>query len=454
MADPGPIPHQGRIRSTWIWIVLALAIIPAVWHVVDFPDDIDPEFPTVERPTFNKLPPPAYRLAEPGDTIDRISLYVGAVACVLAAIRLIRSRGDVGFWPAALALAAAGLWHASTPGPTFDGWHGLGWRVISDSAAPLGLRIALAGAALALTSVVVVNAVAFRGRWGDLWRRVGELKVRGLLIVSALLVIARQFEIPGVEPVGYWPRWSFAWGMLAFALVLFHILLAQGMFRLRGRVTWTLIGVSSSAGLAALGICVSWYHRPLERLRTVEPGRIYISAMPTYAGLKVAQERHHFKTIINIFPEDLLSQRSPRLPDEHRFVREHGIRYIEASGSDNDSDELVDLTLKLARDPEAWPILLHCHGCMDRSPGWMGIYRFVVQGRPLLEILKEIEAHRGYRPKASITLLFNRALEPRAPERYRADPLALKLQEYAHGNAVIRPKRPGLTKVGESPARR
>jgi len=266
-------------------------------------------------------------------------------------------------------------------------------------------------------------------------------------------VVARQFDLPGVEPAGYWPRWSFAWGMLAFALGLFHVLLSKQLPRLPSRVALTAIGALGWAGLTALGICVSWYHRPLERLRTVEPGRIYISAMPTYAGLKVAQERHHFKTIINIFPEDTY-QRSPLLPDEQRFVRERGIRYLQASASDNDSDELLDLTLKLARDPDAWPILVHCHGCMDRSPAWMGIYRFVVQGRPLLEILKEIEAHRGYRPKASITLLFNRALEPRAPDRYQADPLAAKLREYAHGNALIRLKSPILTGEGKAPTRR
>ena len=27
-----------------------LLLIPAVWHVVDFEEDIDPEFPRVERP--------------------------------------------------------------------------------------------------------------------------------------------------------------------------------------------------------------------------------------------------------------------------------------------------------------------------------------------------------------------------------------------------------------------
>ena len=41
---------------------------------------------------------------------------------------------------------------------------------------------------------------------------------RWLWVAALVLVAARQFEIPGVEPVGYWPRWAMIWGMLAFDL--------------------------------------------------------------------------------------------------------------------------------------------------------------------------------------------------------------------------------------------
>ena len=70
---------------------------------------------------------------------------------------------------------------------------------------------------------------------------------------------------------------------------------------------------------------------------------------------------------------------------------------------------------------------------MDRSPAWMGIYKFVVKGRPLLEVMQEIERHRGYRPKASVILLYNRVLPLRAGERYRADPTAALLRRCALG---------------------
>ena len=88
------------------------------------------------------------------------------------------------------------------------------------------------------------------------------------------------------------------------------------------------------------------------------------------------------------------------------------------------------------RDPSAWPILVHCHGCMDRSPAWMGIYKFVVKERPLLEVMQEIERHRGYRPKASVILLYNRVLSDRGGARYQADPTATLLRQCAGGTTV------------------
>ena len=68
-------------------------VIPAVWHVLDFEEDVDAEFPTVVRPTFSRVPPSAYRLAEPGDTLDRIMIYLSAAGVVLATAGLVLHRG-------------------------------------------------------------------------------------------------------------------------------------------------------------------------------------------------------------------------------------------------------------------------------------------------------------------------------------------------------------------------
>jgi hypothetical protein len=185
-------------------------------------------------------------------------------------------------------------------------------------------------------------------------------------------------------------------------------------------------------GLDVTGRGLFWYQRPLHRLREVVPGRIYISAMPTYWGMDLAQKRHHFKTIINLYPEHT-STRSPLLPDELRFAAEHGIAYVSHPPDDPTGEAFVAQTLALARDPSAWPILVHCHASMDRSPAWVGLYRFVLQGWPLLDALRELEHHRGLRPKASVTLLYNRMLPQLAPERSATDPTARLLRENAAG---------------------
>ena len=103
------------------------------------------------------------------------------------------------------------------------------------------------------------------------------------------------------------------------------------------------------------------------------------------------------------------------------------------TADDPTGEAFVARTLELAHDPSAWPILVHCHASMDRSPAWMGLYRFVVQGWPLADALREIECHRGLRPKASVTLLYNRMLPKLAPERAAQDPTAALLRENAAG---------------------
>jgi Tyrosine phosphatase family len=431
----------------WPWLLLALTLIPAVWHVVDFDEDIDPEFPKVERPTFSRLPASAYRLAEPGDTLDRIELYLSALAVVMAAGGLVAGRRP-GFWPAGLAIALAAVWYSATPGPTVDGWYGLGWRTVYDTRAPLWLRAELLAAAVAVATVV--GACAFRQRQslGDDWAA-SRMRGSGRLWIAALvLAIARQFEVPGVEPAGYWPRWAMIAGLLAYDIGLL-IELVPRLRSWRWRWAVALLAPPVWVGLVAFGIAVTWYHRPLARLKVVVPDRIYISAMPTRRGLEVAQERRHFRTIINLFPEET-PQRSPILGDELAFVRKHGIRYV-SSPSDPSleaSDAFLNQTLALAQDPTAWPILVHCHGCMDRSPAWMGIYRFVVQKRPLLKVMQEIEQHRGYRPKGSVTMLYNRVLEPRAPEHYRTDPTAAILRQCAAGTIDPKLGPPRRAKAG------
>ena len=263
-------PARNVVRL-WPWLALLVMTVPAIWHVVDFPDDIDGEYPLVARPTFSLRPPSSYRLAEPGDTIDRVALYVSAAIVTIAAIGWGLSR-RARLWPAAIALGAAAGWFAVTPSPCYDGWHGLGWHAIADPSAPWSLRITLTIAAIGLAGVVVRSLGIHR----DQWQVARERGAARLVVASVLLVACRAFEIPGVEPAGYWPRFAFDWGLMAFGFALLRLLppWPNGW----KRMGLLLGGGAACTALILGGIKVVWIHRPLERLRAVVPGKIYNSA--------------------------------------------------------------------------------------------------------------------------------------------------------------------------------
>ena len=101
-----------------------------------FESDVDPEFPHVVRPTFNAYPPPAYRFAETGDTIDHAAVYVGLGGHRLSAWGLLAELAEAPLglrrWPC--------LWRASgmrqRRDHCLDGWYGLGWRTLFHPEAP------------------------------------------------------------------------------------------------------------------------------------------------------------------------------------------------------------------------------------------------------------------------------------------------------------------------------
>ncbi|WP_165065278.1 protein-tyrosine phosphatase family protein [Paludisphaera rhizosphaerae] len=421
-----PIEHSDR-RGMWPWIFLLLATLPAVWSILVYEHDVDPEFPRVERQTYNTYPPAAYRLAEAGDTIDCVAVYISSAALVLSAWGCARDpRNRLRY--AALALSLTAFWHASTPGPLLDGWYGLGWRTIFDDRAPSIQRVTLGLSALAL--VVIVGLAARPWEFRSLIALAKSRNVLALMAVAAVLIVLRQTPWIDREPFGYWPRWVYVWGVLAWALAMLR-LAPEAPVRRRGAfVAVALIAVS--LGLDVLGRGLFWYQRPIGRLKEIIPGRLYLSAMPTYAGLKLAQPRYQFKTIINLFPE-FTSQGSPHWPDEQAFARENGIACYTQPPEDPTGIDSIPRTLALADDPANWPVLVHCHASMDRSPAWVGMYRFASMGWPLAEAVKEIERHRGSRPKSSVTLLYNRMLPRLAADRWAQDPTARLFRKNAEG---------------------
>jgi Tyrosine phosphatase family len=421
--------RASRLRF-WPWLVIALTTIPSVWYVFDFEDDIDPELPSVVRPTFSRYPPAAYRFAEACDTIDHVAVYVSSAALVLAAWGWFRSPHRR-LWIAAVALSAAGFWHAATPAPLADGWYGLGWRTIFDPRVPAANRLIIVGLAAVVAAVVVRSLLARPVRAA--WNAARAHGILGLLIAAVIFMVMRQIGWLDWEPFGFWPRWFYVWGLFAWAFALVKVVPAAPPRWSRAAIVALMMLVS--LGLDFTGRGLFWYQRPIARLKEVVPGRLYLSAMPTYVGLQLAQPRYHFRTIINLYPEHTTEQ-SPYWHDELRFASEHGLNYEGNESSDGTGGEdFVARTLELSRDPKTWPILVHCHASMDRSPAWVGIYRFVVEGWPLADAIREIERHRGLRPKAAVTVLYTQILPKIAPERCAQDPTFALLKECAGASA-------------------
>ena len=200
-------------------------------------------------------------------------------------------------WLAATALSLAGFWHAATPGPLMDGWYGVGWRTIGNSLAPLTTRLILAAAAAGLAAIVTWGAVA--GPIAMTWKKARQSGIAWLIIVSAVLILVRQLRWIDREPIGFWPRWVYVWGLVAWSFALLRV-------SPRAPAGWSRSAVVACLVLVWLGLDFTgrgllWYQRPLHRLREVVAGRIYLSAMPTYQGLELAQ-------------------RAASFPDDHQLV--------------------------------------------------------------------------------------------------------------------------------------
>jgi hypothetical protein len=427
-----------RDKGSWLTAGLCILIaIVALWHAIDFSNDFDPEFPGMPRDHFSSYAPFAYRLAEPGDTLDLVVLYMSSAG--LGLLLLLQLREDLkaqtrqGFAQrlSLLGICLLGFWVGAAPDPTMDGWHGLAWQSILRVSTPVATRIVLSLIAVLILSLICIPSLIHVREW----YRTGSRIWRVLGVVGFLLVVWRVVGWPDPEPWGYWPRW----GMIAAMIIALAAIVNQ-----LPSVTTQVSGVSQGhrrrmailCGVFVLAVVQSgyylhWLHWPIPRFKVIIPGQLYVSAMPPPKGLALANERHQFETIINLFNEDT-PQRHPNYPAEVAYAKSHGIKYVRAEGKSYGS-AFVESTFAEARNPENWPVLVHCHGNMDRTPAWLGMYRFHFQGWSLSEVFAAIERHRGYRPKGGTSVLYTDVLSKIDPERWAKDPVARRLEVYTKG---------------------
>src|SRR6516225_8270675 len=133
-----------------------------------------------------------------------------------------------------------------------------------DPRAPLEVRAGLVLGATLLTSLIAATLYRRRNLVREYWRHAQATGTSGLWVAACLLVVARQFELPGVEPEGYWPRCAMNLGLLAFNLAMV-VELAPVLRSTRRLFCAIPLLVAAWVALVAAAVAVTWYHRPLAR---------------------------------------------------------------------------------------------------------------------------------------------------------------------------------------------
>ncbi len=130
------------------------------------------------------------------------------------------------------------------------------------------------------------------------------------------------------------------------------------------------------AGLAA-GLSWGYWTTLGHRFSTITPGRVYQSAVMPAADLAETVRDKKIKAVIDLRTDESASL-SPQ--EESRLLEELGVRYHHLPSKHVPEDTTVDAFLKIAVDPENYPMLIHCHHGEGRSVLFAALYRIEFEG--------------------------------------------------------------------------
>ncbi len=107
---------------------------------------------------------------------------------------------------------------------------------------------------------------------------------------------------------------------------------------------------------------------------TIEEGRIYRSAQPSPFFLRWLRSGPEIRTLVNL--------RGDTPGWESRFAARNGMRLFsfDLSASRPPRQSEVDRFLRVLRDPENYPLLVHCRNGVDRTGYMLALYRTQDQG--------------------------------------------------------------------------
>lgn len=392
--------NRERFATLVFLIAGALVLGAALLCHVRYPDLDDPDW---HSKVFSALPPLAYRIVRPGQTVAALILLAHGAICVMALSGV--PRPAAGIWPTVLAVHWW-LW-----------WSELcrDWRFVDGLAGdPVWQAVRLGGLAMGLLLAgralrhVVRAPEEFGAAIADLrGRRSGCFYASA---AAALLAATAASRWPPINPPEYLAVWLRAlaavWFLLAVRDRAVHERRNTSLpIATASRARWGARLRTLAVGGVFCGVAqtVLWVQYPLPALHAVVPGKLYRSGLPGAWGLRLAQQRYGFGTIVGM--------RTDGLPEyERHFARCNGIRLInpqlDPSFTPNDF-------VALMAEPAGAPVLVHCNQGVNRTGSWITAYRHLAQGWPVERGLAEAEQTSG-RPVRQSTVDWLRALFPKS----------------------------------------
>ena len=141
-----------------------------------------------------------------------------------------------------------------------------------------------------------------------------------------------------------------------------------------------------------LGVGPLGCSRVLYNFGSVEPGQIYRSAQPSPLFLRWLVRRHDVRTLINL--------RGRTQGFESAFAAREGLRLysFDMSATRPPGEAEVARFLALLRDPDNYPLLVHCRNGVDRTGYMLGIYRLEVDGWSAARATREMNRFWQFEP--------------------------------------------------------
>jgi len=136
-----------------------------------------------------------------------------------------------------------------------------------------------------------------------------------------------------------------------------------------------LLAISVVAGLAYRE------HKRFKHLATHEPGMVYRSAWLDGNALREVIEKYQIRTVLNLCEPDELGHE--KCIDERRAVHASGARLVEMpmpAASLDPSDPAIEPFIRLLRNPENYPLLVHCQHGVTRTAKVLVMYDILFRG--------------------------------------------------------------------------